>query len=96
MRRFYGEAIIWPDDSTEESHEQREAALNILQKLKNFFGTDDLTEIDDMIDDERLTNEDGLTEDQAQEALAYLEDVQTQVERGQEVINRNLNSRSRW
>jgi len=75
---------------------QRDATLNILQKLKNFFGTDDLTEIDDMIDDQRLTNEDGLTEHQAEEALAYLEEIEAQAERGRGVINDNLNNRSRW
>jgi len=88
------EFTVWDG---EDALRQRDAALNILQKLVNFFNTDDLTEIDDMIDDERLTNDtSGLTGHQAEEALAYLEEIEAQAKRGQSVINDNLNNRSRW
>jgi len=74
MTRFTGELISFEGD---DAREQREAALDILAKLENFFATKDLTKIKDKIDDKRLSNEsEGLTKDEKLEALALVDDIQ--------------------
>jgi hypothetical protein len=94
MRRIDGEAILFQEETENNANKQREAALDILTKVKNFFNTNDLTEVEDKIDNERLSNDTtGLSDDQAQEVSAYLDGIKTEAERTQEIID-HTNNRS--